>query len=82
MSDMIRRQSWVACTFARVAVAVIAFAVISKALFGQNTPASAAPQGAASTEATPEMMSRVQMEGRAAARNAGGWFGRCVADAR
>ena len=73
-----RRQSHAVWTLARVAVAIISFAVIPGALFGQNAPASVAPQGAATTEATPEMMARAQMEGRAAAMNTGGWFGRSV----
>ncbi len=75
MFHMVRRQSWVVWTFARVAVLVIAFAVIPGTLFGQNAPASAAPQGAESMEATPEMMSRTQMEGRAPPRMPEGGLG-------
>lgn len=78
MIQLFRRQSQAAWTLVQVAIAVIAFAVIPGELCAQNAPAGAAPPAAATTEVTPEMMARAQLEGRAAAMNAGGWFGRSV----
>lgn len=78
MIRTVRRQFQAVWTLVRMAVAVVAIAMIPVAVFGQIAPASAAPQGAATTEATPEMIARAQMDGRTAAMNAGGWFGRSV----
>ena len=78
MIRTVRRQSQAVSTLARVAVTVIAFALTSGAVSGQIAPATAPQVGAATTEATPEMMARAQMEGRSAAMNTGGWFGRSV----
>lgn len=61
-----------------IAVAVVAVAVLPGAVAGQSAPAPSAPQGAATVDVTPEMIARAQVDGRAAAMNTGGWFGRSV----
>ena len=73
-------RSWIekVGTSVRMGIAVVALAVPTGAVFGQAAPVAPTPQGAPTSEATPEMIARAQMDGRAAAMNAGGWFGRSV----
>lgn len=69
-------------TLARACAAVIAFLAMPGAVIGQSAPVAPvapAPQAAAMAEIMPEMLVKAQLEGRSAAMNAGGWFGRSVA---
>jgi len=75
-------------TLARACAAVIAFLAMPGAVIGQSAPGAPvapvapvapAPQAAAMAEIMPEMLVKAQLEGRSAAMNAGGWFGRSVA---
>jgi hypothetical protein len=60
--------------FIRACVASVAFATLPAVGAAQTAP-SAAP---ASVEVTPEMVAKAQLDGKTAAMNAGGWFGRSV----
>jgi hypothetical protein len=53
-----------------VCVASVALAVMPIVSSAQSTPAAA--------EVTPEMVAKAQLDGKTAAMNAGGWFGRSV----
>lgn len=78
MTRTIRRRTQEVGTLVRACVAVLSFAVFPGLVIGQSAPIAAAPQGSAPVDVTPEMIARAQMDGRAAAMNAGGWFGRSV----
>ncbi|HYW32775.1 MAG TPA: hypothetical protein VE869_14850 [Gemmatimonas sp.] len=78
MIRTLRRWTRDTSTLVRIGVAIVAFAAFPFLAAGQAPPAVATPQGAATADVTPEMIARAQMDGRAAAMNAGGWFGRSV----
>lgn len=60
--------------FVRACVASAAFAALPMVVAAQS--ASSPPP--ASAEVTPEMVAKAQLDGKTAAMNAGGWFGRSV----
>lgn len=79
MTRSLRRWTQELRTLVGLGVTVALLAVSPAGLAAQAAPGSATAPGSAAAEVTPEMIARAQMDGRTAAMNAGGWFGRSVA---